>query len=57
MVSLIATVLKLRSPIFGDYVFKEELMFSVTPAATEQIAAYFKGKSVRPIRIFLNEGG
>lgn len=32
-------------------------MFEVTPAATEQIAAYFKGKDVRPIRIFLNEGG
>lgn len=32
-------------------------MFSVTPAATEQIAAYFKGKEVRPIRIFLNSGG
>jgi hypothetical protein len=36
---------------------KEETMLVVTPAATEQIAAYFKGKDVRPIRIFLNEGG
>jgi hypothetical protein len=36
---------------------KEDTMFEVTPAATEQIAAYFKGKDVRPIRIFLNEGG
>lgn len=32
-------------------------MFEVTPAATQQIADYFKGKEVRPIRIFLNEGG
>ncbi len=32
-------------------------MLEVTPAATEQIAAYFKDKEVRPIRIFLNEGG
>lgn len=32
-------------------------MFEVTPAASEQIAAYFKGKEISPIRIFLNEGG
>jgi hypothetical protein len=32
-------------------------MFDVTPAATEQIAAYFQGKDVKPIRIFLNQGG
>lgn len=32
-------------------------MFSVTPAATEQITAYFQGKEVKPIRIFLNSGG
>ncbi len=32
-------------------------MLTVTPAATEQISQYFKGKEVRPIRIFLNEGG
>ena len=32
-------------------------MLEVTPAASEQIAAYFKGRDVRPIRIFLNEGG
>jgi len=32
-------------------------MFEVTPAATAQIAEYFKDKEVRPIRIFLNEGG
>lgn len=32
-------------------------MLEVTPAATEQIEAYFKDKEVRPIRIFLNEGG
>lgn len=32
-------------------------MVEVTPAATEQIAEYFKGKEVQPIRIFLHEGG
>lgn len=32
-------------------------MVEVTPAATEQIADYFKGKEIAPIRIFLNEGG
>ncbi len=36
---------------------KEVNMLEVTPAATEQIAAYFNGKEVKPIRIFLNEGG
>jgi hypothetical protein len=38
-------------------VFKEDNMVEVTPAATEQIAAYFSDKEVSPIRIFLNEGG
>lgn len=32
-------------------------MLEVTPAATEQVAAYFSDKDVLPIRIFLNEGG
>jgi hypothetical protein len=32
-------------------------MIEVTPSATAQIAEYFKGKEVSPIRIFLNEGG
>lgn len=32
-------------------------MFEVTPSATEQIAEYFKGKEVVPIRVFLHEGG
>lgn len=32
-------------------------MLEVTDAATEQIAEYFKGKEVSPIRVFLNEGG
>ncbi|CAB5127626.1 hypothetical protein D3OALGA1CA_3996 [Olavius algarvensis associated proteobacterium Delta 3] len=36
---------------------KEDDMLEVTPAATEQITAYFDGKEVQPIRIFLNEGG
>jgi hypothetical protein len=29
----------------------------ITPAAQEQILDYFKGRDVKPIRIFLNEGG
>ena len=32
-------------------------MVEVTEAATSQIAEYFKGREVSPIRIFLNEGG
>lgn len=32
-------------------------MLEVTPAATKQVAEYFKGREVSPIRIFLNEGG
>jgi hypothetical protein len=32
-------------------------MLEVTAAATEQIAEYFSGRDVTPIRIFLNEGG
>ena len=29
----------------------------ITPTAQEQLVDYFKGKDVKPIRIFLNEGG
>lgn len=36
---------------------KEDDMLEVTQAATRQIAEYFKGKDVSPIRIFLYEGG
>jgi len=32
-------------------------MLEVTPLALEQIAEYFKGREVSPVRIFLNEGG
>ncbi len=32
-------------------------MLEVTPSAIKQIAEYFKGKDIKPIRIFLNEGG
>jgi hypothetical protein len=32
-------------------------MVEVTQAAIQQIVEYFKGKEVKPIRIFLNEGG
>ena len=31
-------------------------MIEVTASATNQIAEYFKGKEISPIRIFLNEG-
>jgi hypothetical protein len=36
---------------------KESIMVEVTEVATKQIAEYFKGKKVSPIRIFLNSGG
>jgi hypothetical protein len=39
------------------YLKKENIMFEVTESATKQIAEYFKGKEVTPIRIFLNSGG
>lgn len=29
----------------------------VTGPAQEQIGEYFKGREVKPIRVFLNEGG
>lgn len=32
-------------------------MVEVSQTASEQIAEYFKGKDVMPIRIFLNSGG
>lgn len=32
-------------------------MLEVTKSATDQIAEYFKGREVSPIRIFLHEGG
>lgn len=32
-------------------------MVEVTPTATQQIADYFNGREITPIRIFLNEGG
>jgi len=32
-------------------------MIEVTESATSQIAEYFKGKEVSPVRIFLNDGG
>jgi hypothetical protein len=40
------------------YFFKKEnIMIEVSKLATEQIAEYFKGREVSPIRIFLNAGG
>jgi hypothetical protein len=38
-------------------IYEEDNMVEVTAAATQQIAEYFKGKDVSPIRIFLNDGG
>ena len=32
-------------------------MLEVTEAATTELVNFFKGKEVKPIRIFLNEGG
>ncbi len=32
-------------------------MVEVTAAATKQIAEYFNGKEIMPVRIFLNSGG
>lgn len=32
-------------------------MLEVTQAATEQITEFFKNRDVKPVRIFLNEGG
>ncbi len=32
-------------------------MLEVTASATQQVAEYFKGKEVTPIRVFLNSGG
>jgi len=32
-------------------------MLEVTKSATDEIAKYFRGKEVKPIRIFLNSGG
>lgn len=39
------------------FISKEGIMLEVTQPAVKQIAEYFKGKEVKPIRIFLNEGG
>jgi len=32
-------------------------MVEVTTEATEQVTEFFKGREVKPIRIFLNDGG
>ena len=44
----------LESTINGT---KEALMVEVTAEATKQGAEFFKGRDVKPIRIFLNDGG
>jgi len=43
--------------LHAERTIKGGIMIEVTPSATTQIAEYFKGKEVSPIRIFLNEGG
>jgi len=51
-------LLMILSPASQAIYFKKEIiMVEVTEAATKQIAEYFKGKEVAPIRIFLNSGG
>jgi len=32
-------------------------MVEITPEATEEVAKFFEGRDVKPIRIFLNDGG
>ncbi len=32
-------------------------MLEVTKSAADEIGKYFKGKEVKPIRVFLNSGG
>ncbi len=32
-------------------------MFEITEGASKQLAEFFQGKEITPIRIFLNEGG
>ena len=36
---------------------KEALMVEVTAEATKQVSEFFKGRDVKPIRIFMNDGG
>jgi Fe-S cluster assembly iron-binding protein IscA len=36
---------------------KEVLMVEVTQEASQQVAKFFEGRDVKPIRIFLNDGG
>ena len=41
----------------GKFFYKEKIMLEVTEAATTELINFFKGKEVKSIRIFLNEGG
>jgi hypothetical protein len=53
-------ILKFNTDLFNRWLYffkKENIMIEVSKLATEQIAEYFKGKEVAPIRIFLNAGG
>jgi hypothetical protein len=47
-------VMTYPGPIF---VRRKAQMVEITPAATQQVAEYFKDKDPSPIRIFLNSGG
>ena len=38
-------------------VVKEALMVEVTAEATKQVTEFFKGRDIKPIRIFMNDGG
>ena len=48
-------------PKFWNHIYRyfcgEVAMLEVTKSATDEIAKYFRGKEVKPIRIFLNSGG
>ncbi len=36
---------------------KEALMVEVTAEASKQVTEFFKGRDIKPIRIFMNDGG
>lgn len=59
MTNLSSRLIKLnfKRSQYAERTIKGGIMIEVTQSATAQIADYFKGKEVSPIRIFLNEGG
>ena len=44
-------------PRFILNVLGERIMLDITEAAELELTEFFKNKDVKPIRIFLNEGG